>query len=124
MKALIAVSLAVALSSQAVAGGIQQREFDWNDPSGKQHTQMMALGSVFMCGWLHLFTQKNEKTGKRMITRKHAILSTVVTGMSLGLAKELMDSRSGGTGFSANDMYHNAIGSAAGVTPFVLTYRF
>jgi hypothetical protein len=123
MKSLPAVVLVVALSTNSFAGGIQERDFRWNDPSGKAHTQMMAAGSLGLCGWLHLLTVKDRK-GKQILTRRQAILATLVTGMSIGLTKEMFDAQAGGTGFSANDMYHNVLGSAAGLTPFVLTMRF
>ena len=48
----------------------------------------------------------------------------VASALAVGLAKETYDSRSGGTGFSGQDMVADAIGGTLGALPVFILYRW
>ena len=48
----------------------------------------------------------------------------VGTALAVGFVKELSDSRSGGTGFSGQDMLADGIGGALGATPMFILYTW
>ena len=57
-------------------------------------------------------------------TRNESWFVGFLVGMTVGLAKELYDSRDGGTGFDSRDMQANAIGSIIGTTGVWTLYKF
>jgi len=50
-------------------------------------------------------------------SKKESIVIGVISGMTIGLLKEVYDSRKGGTGFSKADLVADGVGSVLGTIP-------